>query len=271
MQGGVMLIGGELAYRVLRCFPTPGNWQSRLDDSSVPAPSKLEAYWGPGIWDELVGRTVLDYGCGTGGDALEMARRGARRVIGVDIFSKALTIAAQAAERANLAERCAFRTTVEEKVDAIVCIDCFEHFGDPAAVLRKMAELLNPGGTVFVSFGPPWLHPYGGHSFSVFPWAHLLFTEQSLLRWRARYCSDGATRFHEVRGGLNQMTIRRFERLVKESPLQMTEFAAIPIRPLRLLHNRLTREYFTSIVRCKMTVRWGSTSSPTVFRGPFGE
>jgi SAM-dependent methyltransferase len=248
-----MILGGDLAYRVLRCFPTPCNWQLRLDEFSSPAPSKLEAYWGPEIWEALVGRAVLDYGCGTGGDSLEIARRGARRVIGLDIFPKALEIAARAADRANLAERCTFRTATEEKVDAIICIDCFEHFADPAAVLRTMAELLNPAGTVFVSFGPPWLHPYGGHSFSVFPWAHLLFTEKALLRWRALYCSDGATRFHEVRGGLNQMTIRRFQRLIEESPLRMTEFAAIPIRPFRLFHNRLTREFFTSIVRCKLT------------------
>jgi SAM-dependent methyltransferase len=261
-----MLLGGELASRVLRCFPTPCTWQSRLNDYSLPAPGKLEAYWGPGIWDELAGQTVLDYGCGTGGDALEMARRGARRVIGLDIFPQALAVASRAAERANLADRCTFQTTTEEKADAIICIDCFEHFGDPAAVLRTMADLLNPGGTVFVSFGPPWLHPYGGHSFSVFPWAHLLFTEKSLLRWRSRYCSDGATRFHEVRGGLNQMTLRRFERLVEQSPLRMAEFAAIPIRPLRLFHNRLTREFFTSIVRCKLTRKPLPTLAATVVR-----
>ncbi len=265
-----MIIGGEFAYHVLRCFPTPRNWQLRLNDSSVPTPSKLEAYWGRGIWDELAGRTVLDYGCGTGGDSLEMARRGAERVIGLDIFPKALAVASRAAERANLADRCTFQTTTEERADAIVCIDCFEHFGDPAAVLQTMSDLLRPGGTVFVSFGPPWLHPYGGHSFSVFPWAHLLFTEHSLLRWRSRYCSDGATRFHEVRGGLNQMTLRRFERLVEDSPLQMAEFAAVPIRPLRLLHNRLTREFFTAIVRCKLKAKRLPTPAATVVRDHCG-
>ena len=266
-----MIIGGKIAYRVLCCFPTPYNWQSRLSESSLPSPSKLEAYWGPEIWDELAGRTVLDYGCGTGGDSLEIARRGARRVIGLDIFPKALEVANRAAERANLSGRCSFRTEIEERVDAIICIDCFEHFGDPAAVLLTMAELLKPDGVVYVSFGPPWLHPYGGHSFSVFPWAHLLFSETSLLRWRAQFCSDGATRFHEVRGGLNQMTVRRFERVVEESPLRMIEFAAIPIRPLRLFHNRLTREFFSSIVRCKLTKKTATTAAAIAVRGRRGE
>ncbi len=252
-----MLLGGELGYRVLQHFPMPSTWQPCQNDSSTPAPGKLETYWGPGIWDELAGRTVIDYGCGRGGDAIEMVRRGVERVIGLDIVPQALASAARAAERAKVADRCFFRKKTAEKADAIVCIDCFEHFADPAAVLRTMAKLLKPGGTAFVSFGPPWLHPYGGHSFSVFPWAHLLFTESCLLRWRSHYRPDGATRFHEVRGGLNRMTVRRFERLICKSPLRMMDFRAVPIRPVRLLHNRLTREFFTSIVRCKLTAKGG--------------
>lgn len=248
-----MVIGGELGYRLLQHFPTPRSWQSRLTDSSSPTPGKLENYWSAAIWDELAGRTVIDFGCGTGGDSIEIARHGAARVLGLDIVPQALAVAARAAERANLADRCTFQTTTGEKADAIICIDSFEHFADPANILRTMADLLKPGGTAYVSFGPPWLHPKGGHSFSVFPWAHLVFTERALLRWRSRFCSDGATRFGEVRGGLNQMTLRRFERLVEESPLHMRDFESIPIRPVRFLHNRLTREFFTSMVRCKLT------------------
>jgi len=248
-----MLIGGELGYRVLQHFPTPRTWQAHLSTVSPPTVSKLESYWGREIWEELADRTVIDYGCGTGGDSIEMAKHGARQVIGLDIVPEALAIAAHAAERAKVADRCTFQTTTSHKADAILSMDSFEHFADPAAVLQTMAELLKPEGTAYVSFGPPWLHPYGGHSFSVFPWAHLLFSERSLLRWRSLYCGDGATRFHEVRGGLNQMTLWRFERLVRASPLRMTDFMAIPIRPVRLLHNRLTREFFTSMVRCKLT------------------
>jgi SAM-dependent methyltransferase len=207
------------------------------------------------IWAELTGRTVIVFGCRTGADVIEMARHGARRVIGLDIVREALDVAALAAERANVSDRCEFRTTTTEKADAIICIDSFEHFDDPAAILQTMSELLEPGGTVFVSFGPPWFHPYGGHSFSIFPWAHLLFTEKSLLRWRRDYCNDGATRFAEVQGGLNQMTLRRFEHLIQQSPFRMSDFKAIPIRPLRLLHNKLTREFFTSMIRCKLTLK----------------
>jgi SAM-dependent methyltransferase len=247
-----MLIGGELGYRVLQRFPVPCTWQTRLTNDSSPTAGKLESYWGTNIWHELRGRIVLDFGCGTGGDSVEIARRGAAHVFGVDIVPQALAVAAKAAERAGVADRCTFLTKATEKADAIICIDCFEHFADPAAILRMMADLLTEKGIAYISFGPPWYHPYGGHSFSVFPWAHLIFTERALLRWRSHYSGDGARRFHEVRGGLNQMTLRRFEQLVSESPLQMAEFESIPIRPVRRLHNRLTREFFTSIVRCKL-------------------
>ena len=89
----------------------------------------------------------------------------------------------------------------------------------------------------------------------MFPWAHLIFTEAALLRWRARFKHDGATRFGEVEGGLNQMTIRRFRRLVADSPLAFETFEAVPIRRLRALATPLTREFFTSYVRCRLKPR----------------
>jgi ubiquinone/menaquinone biosynthesis C-methylase UbiE len=176
-------------------------------------------------------------------------------VIGIDIVTELLEIGRRSAEQANVDDRCEFTTAFAGKVDRLICIDGFEHFADPGKVLATMASWLNDNGRVLVSFGPPWFHPYGGHSFSVFPWAHLLFSEGSLCRWRSNYCEDGAKRFHEVRGGLNQMTVRRFERIVRDSPFQMFDFEAIPIQPARFLHNRLTREFFTSMVRCKLELK----------------
>jgi hypothetical protein len=134
-------------------------------------------------------------------------------------------------------------------------VDAFEHFADPAGVLTVMAGLPRPGGRVFATFGPPWLHPRGGHSFSVFPWAHLLFTEEALLRWRADYCADGARRFEEVEGGLNRMTVGRFERLVAASAFEVASFEAVPIRAARWLHGRWRRALFTSMVRCELRLR----------------
>ena len=134
----------------------------------------------------------------------------------------------------------------------IVSLDSFEHFDKPDEILRVMASFLRPRGRVVASFGPTWYHPLGGHSFSVFPWSHLIFTEQALIRWRAERKSDGATRFSEVEGGLNQMTISRFERVVADSPFQIVKLEAVPIRRLRPIANTLTREFTSAIVRCTL-------------------
>jgi hypothetical protein len=117
-----------------------------------------------------------------------------------------------------------------------------------------MASLLKPEGFILASFGPTWLHPRGGHLFSVFPWAHLIFTEKALIRWRSEFKSDGATRFSEVEGGLNQLTIRTFECLVEGSPCKIEWLETIPIRGLKFLRHHLLREWGTSLVRCKLIV-----------------
>src|SRR5437867_8446147 len=139
---------------------------SEFPDEVPPAyvgRSKLEILFGRSIWDEIAGRTVLDFGCGPGLEAVEMAQRGATHVIGLDIREKWLTQAKTRANAAGVADRCIFEKTWSEPVDVIVCLDSFEHFADPAAILRQMRALLKPGGRVLVSFGPPWGHPLGGH------------------------------------------------------------------------------------------------------------
>src|SRR5258708_4759732 len=118
-----------------------------------------------------------------------------------------------------------------------------------------MNTLLQPPGEVLVSFGPTWYPPLGGHLFSVFPCAHLIFSEKALIRWRSTFKTDGATRFSEVAGGLNKMTIAKFEDLVAESPLKFASLELVPIRRVRHLHNRLTREFTTAIVRCRLVKR----------------
>ena len=214
--------------------------------------SKIRVLLGDSLMREIQGQTVVDFGCGDGHEAVDLAKNGAARVIGVDIRENALANARKLAEREGVADRCSFVTKLDEPVDCIVSLDSFEHFADPAAILSLMSELLRPGGQVIASFGPTWYHPLGGHLFSVFPWAHLIFSEKALIRWRNDIRSDGATRFHEVEGGLNSMTIARFERLVKESPLQLRHIEAVPIRKLRPLHNSLTREFTTALVRCQL-------------------
>src|SRR5712664_2461439 len=248
-------IGGDFGYRMLRYASRYAVHQPACDGTAYRHRSKIETLLGPGIWDALAGKVVLDFGCGVGTDTIEFARRGARRVIGLDIRADVLELAQAEAERAGVADRCLFTTHTDERVDAVMSIDGFEHYADPEQVLHTMRRLLNPDGRVFIAFGPPWLHPLGGHLFSVFPWAHLLFTEKALIRWRSDFKSDGATRFCEVAGGLNQMTVRRFRTLVDRCDFAVERFEAAPIKRLRRLSNALTREFVTAMVRCELCPR----------------
>jgi len=214
--------------------------------------SKLEILLGPQFLERTAGKDVIDFGCGEGAEAIEMAVRGARRVIGLDIREDVLETARQRALVAGVENVCYFVHSTNERTDIIVSIDAFEHFSEPARILTVMNELLRPGGEALVSFGPTWYHPLGGHLFSVFPWAHLIFSEKALMKWRSSFKTDGATRISEVAGGLNQMTIKRFEELIKTSRFEIVSLETIPIRRLRLVHNRATREFTTAIVRYRL-------------------
>ena len=246
----------DLQYRILkRISPREPRY---LSGDTYAGKSKIKILLGEQVLQELRGRVVLDFGCGDGNEAIELARNGAGLVIGIDNREAALRRARSNARHAGMQDVCAFSSEGPEGADAILSLDGFEHFGDPGAILRTMYDLLKPGGVVFASFGPTWYHPLGGHLFSVFPWAHLIFSERALIRWRSDLRTDGATRFAEVEGGLNGMTIARFERLLKASPFAVESFETKPIRRLRFIHNRLTREFTTSVVCCKLRKHIGT-------------
>lgn len=211
--------------------------------------SKLRILLGEDLLERMKGKDVLDFGCGHGTEAVEMAGV-AKTVYGLDILEESLKIARAHASEAGVADRCTFGTTApSHAIDAIVSLDSFEHFGNPADILSTMYALLRPGGQVLISFGPTWYHPLGGHLFSVFPWAHLLFSESALIRWRADFKSDGARTFGEVAGGLNRMTIGRFERLINQTKFKTVYLETVPIKKLKPVANSLTREFTTAIVR----------------------
>jgi hypothetical protein len=51
------------------------------------------------------------------------------------------------------------------------------------------------------------------------------------------------------------MTISRFEKLIASSPLRFASIELVPIRKFRPIHNRLTREFTTAVVRCRLVKR----------------
>ena len=168
----------------------------------------------PDFDDMIRGRRVMDYGCGDGFQSIAMAKSGAAEVFGVDITAPRLEHARQmAAGLPNIR----FSTALErDGFDVVISQNSFEHFPDPAKNLDEMVAAIRPGGRILITFGPLWLAPYGAHMhfFTRCPWVNILFPEATVFRVRSLYRSDGSTRYFP---GLNKMTLRKFERLVRLS------------------------------------------------------
>jgi SAM-dependent methyltransferase len=179
---------------------------------------------------------------------IEIARAGAGIVYGIEISERYLRQARQRVDSSQVADRCRLITNSDcEPVDIVFSIDAFEHFEKPGEILAQMHSLLKPGGKLYVSFGPTWYHPLGGHAFSPFPWAHIVCSEKALVRWRNLYFPGTSVTING--SGLNRMTVKRFLALCRRSGFAIEKQEIVPIRKLKFLHNPLTREFTTAVVR----------------------
>lgn len=102
--------------------------------------------------------TVLDFGCGTGGIALNLAKY-CKKVIGVDISREMLDILEEKAKKqeiTNIETHCAGFLTYNHdrsvKVDKIVSMVALHHLPDfwKSVALSNLAEILKTGGKLYL-------------------------------------------------------------------------------------------------------------------------
>jgi 2-polyprenyl-3-methyl-5-hydroxy-6-metoxy-1,4-benzoquinol methylase len=97
--------------------------------------------------EPIKGRTFLDVGCGNALYSLELARKGAARVVGIDISEVMIGLCKRSAENENLTDSCTFIQTdlldykPESTFDVSFGIGLFDYISDPLPVLKRMREV----------------------------------------------------------------------------------------------------------------------------------
>lgn len=133
-------------------------------------PERLDAYtemfkWRPEMEPLLApadlqpGQTVVDYGCGPGGLALELARRAGPtgHVHGVDLNAEFAGLARKALAEAGFGATSTVHHVMDDKiplgnasVDRLVCKNVMEYVPDINATLAEFRRVVKPGGIAHI-------------------------------------------------------------------------------------------------------------------------
>jgi len=181
------------------------------------------------------GTTVFEVGTAEGGVLLPFMNRGCK-CVGVDLAPERIALAkgflakelaegkvellCQNIYDADFLER--FRGTF----DIIILKDVIEHVPEQEKFVPYLKNFLKLGGQIFFGF-PPWYMPFGGHQqvcrkkwVSVLPWYHIL--PRPVYRGILKMAGEDEAVIRELMEIVDtQITIERFERIVKASGLKV--------------------------------------------------
>ncbi|KAF0162365.1 MAG: 2-polyprenyl-6-hydroxyphenyl methylase / 3-demethylubiquinone-9 3-methyltransferase [Rhodocyclaceae bacterium] len=137
---------GELAHR----WWDPNSEFRPLHDINPARLAWIDAHAG------LEGKRAIDIGCGGGLLSEGMAALGAQ-VTGIDLSEKALSIArlhlyesGQTVDYRLISAE-AMAAEAPAGFDLVTCLEMLEHVPDPASTVAACAQLVKPGGQVFLS------------------------------------------------------------------------------------------------------------------------
>lgn len=179
----------------------------------------------PDLETLLRGKRVADFGSGVGNQSVALGVKYDCTVVGIENNPRFLKLANEHAKEYGVTSKVNFISEVTEEMkssfDVVISQNSFEHFYDSAKILEIMKGLINENGKILITFGPPWFAPRGCHMqhMSALPWMNLIFSERTVMNVRSHFRSDGARYYHEVESGLNQMSLAKFEPIIKNSGL----------------------------------------------------
>ncbi len=98
--------------------------------------------------EPIKGRSFLDVGCGTGHYSLEFLRRGAQRVVGIDISDQMIAVCRERAKAEHQDGCCRFivndllQYEPDGLFDTCIGIGLFDYIREPQTVLNKMRKVV---------------------------------------------------------------------------------------------------------------------------------
>ena len=113
------------------------------------------------LWGDHRDNVVLEYGCGPGHDLLGFAlHSGARRVIGMDVSAKSLSLTAErlamhrvqpfGVELIQVLDGAPGIPLPDDSVDHVHCSGVLHHTSQPEYILEELTRVLAPGGTAAI-------------------------------------------------------------------------------------------------------------------------
>jgi SAM-dependent methyltransferase len=103
---------------------------------------------------DLMGKTVLDLGCGYGENCQIFSKMGAKKVIGVDVSKKMIEVASRENSFDNviyLNMSMSNLSSIEEKFDVVISSLAVHYIQDFGKLLFEIQDLLNEGGSFIFS------------------------------------------------------------------------------------------------------------------------
>lgn len=196
----------------------------------------------------IAGKRVLDVGCGFGGYSMALIEQGAS-VFGIDLEHYHTSEFTQRVIAD--ANQIPFHTS---SFDLVLCSSLIEHVPNPKHLLNEIIRVLNPQGVLYLSF-PPFYSPKGGHQFSPFHYLGERIALKLFQTVKRRYLKIPWVRDRMVsepksysdsftNWGLYQMTIKKAEMLIKNTPLETMDLSTRWI-PVNTAHIPILRELIT--------------------------
>jgi 2-polyprenyl-3-methyl-5-hydroxy-6-metoxy-1,4-benzoquinol methylase len=197
----------------------------------------LGNYENPRFWrrmaiiPDLNGKKVLDIGCGHGSMCIDMALKGARKVVGLDINSSLIEFAKENVKQnyPQLNNKIEFLNISLEEYDGgnfdyIISKDTLEHVIDLKSLMKEIKNRLKVGGRFYAGFGPLYNVPYGDHgrTKTVIPWGHLIVPEKIIIQKLNANSKIKINSIYDL--GLNKLSYSDYKLIFKVDKMKMLFF-----------------------------------------------